>query len=481
MTSGGSRTDARWLALIVLCAGMLMIVLDQTIVNVALPAIEEDLKFGQAGLAWVVNAYLIAYGGLLLLAGRLGDLIGHKKVFLIGLGVFTVASLLCGLSISSEMLIVSRFVQGAGGALATSVTLGMVVTMFPEPNEQRRAIGVFSFVAAAGASIGLLLGGVLTDAMSWHWIFFVNIPIGIVAAFAAVRLVPNSVGLGLREGADVLGALLIVAAVMLGVYTIVKAEHYGFGSAHTLGLGAVALALLVGFVVRQRTAAKPLLPLRVFRSRNVTGANLVQISMVAGMFGLFFLGTLYMQLVLSYTPLQIGLAFMPVAVAIAVFSVSLSARLNARFGERNMLILGLSLMLVGMIVFTQVPVDGSYVADILPAVAPIGIGMGLSFPSLMTLAMSGASHDEAGLASGLVNTTAQVGGALGLAVLATASTSYTSSLLASGVERLEALTSGFHLAFWISSGLVAVALGLAVFVLRQVAVARDEAQPVLVH
>ncbi|MCG8926250.1 DHA2 family efflux MFS transporter permease subunit [Lentzea sp. CC55] len=480
MTTGGSKTDARWLALVVLCAGMLMIVLDQTIVNVALPAIEEDLKFGQAGLAWVVNAYLIAYGGLLLLAGRLGDLIGHKKVFLIGLGVFTVASLLCGLAVSSEMLIVSRFVQGAGGALATSVTLGMVVTMFPEPDEQRRAIGVFSFVAAAGASIGLLLGGVLTDAMSWHWIFFVNIPIGIVAAVAAVRLVPDSAGLGLREGADVLGALLIVAAVMLGVYTIVKAEHHGFGSAHTLGLGAVALALLAGFVLRQRTAQKPLLPLRVFKSRNVSGANLVQISMVAGMFGLFFLGTLYMQLVLQYTPLQIGLAFMPVAVAIAVFSVSLSARLNARFGERNMLILGLSLMLVGMLVFTQVPVDGSYVAHILPAVAPIGIGMGLSFPALMTLAMSGAAHDEAGLASGLVNTTAQVGGALGLAVLATTSTTYTSSLLASGVDRLEALTSGFHLAFWISAVLVAVALALAVFVLRQVAVSRD-AKPVLVH
>lgn len=480
MTSGGPKTDSRWLALIVLCAGMLMIVLDQTIVNVALPAIEEDLKFGQAGLAWVVNAYLIAYGGLLLLAGRLGDLIGHKKVFLIGLGVFTVASLLCGLSLSAEMLIVSRFIQGAGGALATSVTLGMVVTMFPKPDEQRRAIGVFSFVAAAGASIGLLLGGVLTDAMSWHWIFFVNIPIGIVAAIAAVRLVPDSVGLGLREGADVLGALLIVAAVMLGVYTIVKAEHYGFGSAHTLGLGAVALALLVGFVFRQRHAEKPLLPLRVFRSRNVTGANLVQISMIAGMFGLFFLGTLYMQLVLSYTPLQIGLAFMPVAVAIGAFSVSLSARLNTRFGERNMLILGLVLMLVGMLLFTQVPVDGTYLANILPAVAPIGIGMGLSFPALMTLAMSGAAPGEAGLASGLVNTTAQVGGALGLAVLATTSTSYTSSLLASGVERLEALTSGFHLAFWISSALVAVALGLAVFVLRQVSVSRD-AEPVLVH
>jgi EmrB/QacA subfamily drug resistance transporter len=311
---------------------MLMIVLDQTIVNVALPAIQTDLGFTQAGLAWIVNAYLIAFGGLLLLAGRLGDLIGHKRVFVLGLVVFTVASLLCGISTSPEMLIGARFIQGVGGALATSVTLGMIVKMFPKPVEQAKAIGVFSFVAAAGASIGLLMGGVLTQSLNWHWIFFVNVPIGVVAVVLANRLIKTVPGIGMGEGADILGAVLVTSSVMLGVYTIVKAESYGWGAAHTLVLGAVAVALLVGFVVRQAKAANPLLPLRVFRSRNVAGANGAQILMVAGMFGMFFLGTLYMQLVLGYDALQIGLAFLPIAVSIGTLSVGFSARLNTRFG-----------------------------------------------------------------------------------------------------------------------------------------------------
>ncbi|HCU49817.1 MAG TPA: MFS transporter, partial [Micromonosporaceae bacterium] len=332
-----STKDSRWLALFVLCTGMLMIVLDMTIVNVALPAIQSDLGFSQTSLAWVVNAYLIAFGGLLLLAGRLGDLIGKKRIFLIGLAVFTVASVLCGVSGSSEMLIIARFVQGVGGAMATAVTLGMIVTMFPEPKEQAKAIGVFSFVAAAGASIGLLAGGVLTQAINWHWIFFVNIPIGIVAAVLAARLVPSDTGIGLGEGADVVGAFLVTAALMLGVYTIVKTEEYGWGATHTLGLGAVAVALLVAFIVRQLKAANPLLPLRVFRSRNVTGANLIQIMMVAGMFSMFFLGTLYMQRVLHYDALEIGLAFLPTALAIGGLSVGLSAQLITRFGGRAVL------------------------------------------------------------------------------------------------------------------------------------------------
>ncbi|WP_285749730.1 DHA2 family efflux MFS transporter permease subunit [Lentzea sp. NBRC 105346] len=477
-----TKTDSRWYALVVLCAGMLMIVLDQTIVNVALPAIQTDLEFTPAGLAWVVNAYLIAFGGLLLLAGRLGDLIGHKKVFLIGLVAFTAASMLCGVSFTPAMLIVSRFLQGAGGALATSVTLGMIFTMFPKPDEQRRAMGVFSFVAAAGASIGLLLGGVLTQAINWHWIFFVNVPIGVVAVVAALRLVPDSKGIGLKEGADVLGAGLIVSSVMLGVYTIVKAEQYGWGSVHTLGLGAVAAALLVSFVVRQHRAEKPLLPLRIFKSRNVTGANIVQILMIAGMFGMFFLGTLYMQLLLHYDALQIGLAFLPVAVAIGAFSFSLAAKLNTRFGERNMLIVGMLLALGGLLVFTQAPVDGTYVANLLPVMLPLGVGMGLCFPALMTLVMSDATAEDAGLAGGLAQTTAQVGGALGLAVLATTSASRTSAQLAAGVPQAEALLSGYHLAFWISSALVAVALVLAVVVMRPAPVrAEGEAAPVLVH
>jgi EmrB/QacA subfamily drug resistance transporter len=472
--------DSRWLALLVLCTGMLMIVLDMTIVNVALPAIQGDLGFSQSSLAWVVNAYLIAFGGLLLLAGRLGDLIGRKRMFLIGLGVFTAASVLCGLSLSPEMLITARFVQGVGGAMATAVTLGMIVTMFPEPDEQAKAIGVFSFVAAAGASVGLLTGGVLTQTLNWHWIFFVNIPIGLAAMALTARLVAPERGIGFGAGADVLGAVLVTSALMLGVYTIVKTEEHGWGSAHTLLLGAAAVGLLVAFVARQRTAANPLLPLRVFRSRNVAGANLVQILMVAGMFGMFFLGTLYMQRVLGYDALRIGLGFMPTALAIGGLSVGLSARLITRFGARPVLLVGLSVIMLGLVWFARVPVDGTYLADLLPAVLLVGIGAGLSFPTMMTLAMSGATDSDAGLASGLVNTTAQVGGALGLAVLATLSTSRTVSLRADGQSEAQALTSGFHLAFGIGAALVALAIVLAITVLRSERTTRDaELEPAL--
>lgn len=466
--------DSRWFALVVLCAGMLMIILDQTIVNVALPAIRADLGFTQAGLAWVVNAYLIAFGGLLLLAGRLGDLIGRKRIFLIGLAAFTIASLLCGAAQSAEMLIAARFLQGVGGAMATAVTLGMIVTMFPKPAEQAKAIGVFSFVAAAGAAVGLLAGGVLTQALNWHWIFLVNLPIGIAAFVLAIRLVPSDRGIGLGQGADVLGAFLITSALMLGVYTIVKAESYGWASAHTVGLGVVSIALLAGFIVRQAKAGNPLLPLRIFKSRNVTGANSVQILMVAGMFGMFFLGTLYMQLVLGYDALQIGLAFLPVALAIGILSVGFSARLSARFGERTVLLAGLTLIFAGLVLFTRTPVDGHYVTDLLPAMLAMGIGGGLSFPTMMTLAMSGATQNDAGLASGLVNTSAQVGGALGLAVMATLSTSRTTELLASGTPTAQALTSGFHLAFGIGAVLVLVGIVLAATVVQPITATQAE-------
>jgi EmrB/QacA subfamily drug resistance transporter len=457
MTASPESGRSRWIALVVLCAGMLMIILDQTIVNVALPAIRDDLHFTQGGLAWVVNAYLIAFGGLLLLAGRLGDLIGRKRIFLIGLTVFTIASIVCGASGTAEMLIVARFLQGVGGAMATAVTLGMIVTMFPKPAEQAKAIGVFSFVAAAGASIGLLLGGVLTQALNWHWIFFVNVPIGIAAVFFTVRLVENEPGIGLREGADVLGAVLVTASLMLGVYSIVETAPV---------LGLLAVVLLAGFVWRQLTASKPLLSLGIFRSRNITGANLVQILMIAGMFGMFFLGTLYMQFVLGYNALQIGLAFMPVAVSIGTFSAGFSARLAARFGPQRLLLAGLVLILGGLLWFAQVPVDGVYMRDLLPAMLLIGIGGGVSFPMLMTLAMSGATHSDAGLASGLVNTTAQVGGAIGLATLATLSTSHTASLMSSGTNQLVALTEGFQLAFWIGAVLVGVGIVIAATVIK---------------
>jgi EmrB/QacA subfamily drug resistance transporter len=438
---------------------MLMIILDQTIVNVALPAIQADLGFSQTGLAWVVNAYLIAFGGLLLLAGRLGDLIGRKRVFLAGLAVFTLASLLCGASLNAEMLVAARFLQGVGGAMATAVTLGMIVTMFPKPSEQARAIGVFSFVAAAGASVGLLLGGLLTQAFNWHWIFLVNLPIGIAAFALTLRLIPNERGGGLGKGADVIGAVLITSALMLGVYSIVE----------TSWLGVVAVVLLAAFLARQMQAVNPLLPLRVFKSRNVSGANTVQILMIAGMFGMFFLGTLYMQLVLDYDALQIGLAFLPVAVAIGGLSVGFSARLSSRFGERTVLLVGLALILTGLILMTRTPVNGRYLTDLLPAMLAVGVGGGLSFPALMTLAMSSATESDAGLASGLVNTTAQVGGAIGLAVLATLSTSHTESLLAEGSSAPAALTSGFHLAFGTGAALVAIAIAVAATVIRSLA------------
>src|SRR6266511_4406973 len=328
MTVQGKSDRDRWIALLILCTGMLMIVLDQTIVNVALPSIQSDLGFTQSGLAWVVNAYLIAFGGLLLLAGRLGDLVGRKRIFMAGLAAFTVASLLCGLAQSPGLLIGARFVQGVGGATTSAVILGMIVTMFPRPDEQARAIGVYSFVASAGASIGLLAGGVLTQAINWHWIFFVNVPIGVATALVAARLLDRDQGIGLERGADLPGALLVVSALMLGVYTILGASDHGWGSGRTLGLGAVALALLGAFVVREARTPNPLIPLRIFRSRIVSAANLVLALMVAGMLGMFFLGALYLQRVLGFGPLEVGLAFLPIALAIGALSLGFSAVLT---------------------------------------------------------------------------------------------------------------------------------------------------------
>jgi EmrB/QacA subfamily drug resistance transporter len=465
---GTSVRPSRWLALVVLCAGMLMIILDQTVVNVALPSIQRDLGFSQSSLAWVVNAYLIPFGGLLLLAGRLGDLVGRKRLLVMGLLVFTLASLACGLAQSQPMLVGARFVQGVGGAMASALILGMIVALFPEPREQARAIGVFSFVAAAGGSIGLLAGGILTQAINWHWIFFVNLPIGILAAVLSVRLLESERGLGLGAGADLVGAVLVTSSLMLGVYTIVgEAGNNGWTSARTLTFGAVSLALLVGFLVRLATHPTPLLPLRLFQSRNVSGANLVQALMVAGMFGMFFLGSLYLQRVLGYDALQIGLAFLPVALAIGALSVEISARLSTRFGARAVLLCGLILILAGLVLFGRAPVDAQYIPNLLPAMLLLGIGGGLSFPALMTLAMSGATADDAGLASGLVSTTAQVGGALGLAVLATLSSSRTQDLLANGANQASALTAGYHLAFGVASGLVLVGIAVAALVLRR--------------
>jgi EmrB/QacA subfamily drug resistance transporter len=457
----------RWIALYVLCTGVLMIVLDATVVNVALPSIKDDLTFTQSNLAWVVNAYLIAFGGSLLLAGRLGDLLGYRRIFMIGLVVFTGASLLCALSQTQEMLIAARFVQGAGGALASAVTLGMIVTMFTEPREQAKAIGVYGFVASAGGSIGLLVGGILTDAISWHWIFFVNVPIGIVTGLLALRLVESTPGIGLREGADLPGAVLVTSGLMLAVYTILGVSEHGWGSARTLGLAAVSIGLVAAFVYRQSRIEKPLMPLRLFHSRNVSGANIVIALLVVGMFGIFFLGALYMQLVLHYSPLEVGLAFLPGSLVMGTLSLGFTDKLNMRFGPRRVLIAGLCFLLVAMLLFLRTPVDGTYITDLFPTMIIFGLGAGVAFPALMMLAMSGATPSDAGLASGLVNTAGQVGGAIGLALLATVSTERTQTLLADGKSALEALNGGYHLAYLIGASLTVVAIVAAVTVLRE--------------
>jgi EmrB/QacA subfamily drug resistance transporter len=460
--------DRRWVALYVLCVGMLMIVLDVTVVNVALPSIQDDLRFSTASLAWVVNAYLIAFGGLLLLAGRFGDLIGRRRIFLAGVGLFTVASLACGLADSQSLLIAARFVQGIGGAMTSAVILGMIVTMFPEPREQAKAIGVYAFVASAGGSVGLLAGGVITQSIDWHWIFFVNIPIGIATAVFARRLLAHDAGIGFGEGADVPGGVLITAALMLGVYTIVKpAAEDGWGATRTLALGGVSLVLLLGFLAREATARNPLVPLRIFRARNVAAANAIQVLSVAGMFGVFFLGALYLRRVLGYDALQIGLAFLPVTLTMGTLSIRYSERLVTRFGARNMLVPGLVLIMLALVLFAQAPVHGSYLVHVLPSMLLLGIGAGVCFPALMNVAMSGASPRDAGLASGLVNTTAQVGGALGLAVLATLSASRSGHLLAQGRSNAAALTGGYHLAFWIAAALVAAAIAIVPAVLGE--------------
>jgi EmrB/QacA subfamily drug resistance transporter len=473
MTPTTTDDRTRWLALYVLCVGVLMIVLDATIVNVALPSIQQDLGFSQSNLAWVVNAYLIAFGGLLLLAGRLGDLVGQRRVFLIGVAIFSVASLLCATAQSQEMLIGARFIQGAGGALTSAVVLGMIVTMFPEPREQAKAIGVYGFVASAGGSIGLLAGGVLTDLINWHWIFFVNVPVGIATAALALRLVERGQGIGLGKGADVPGAVLLTGGLMVGVYTILQVTEHGWGATRTLVLGAVSLAALAAFVARQARVENPLMPLRLFRSRNVSGANAVQALLVVGMFGMFFLGALYLQQVLGYDALQVGLAFLPSTIVMGAMSLRFSGPLGQRFGMQKTVIASLLFIGAGLLLFARTPVEGSYAADVLPALVLVGLGAGLGFPGLMTLAMSGATPQDSGLASGIVNTGVQVGGAVGLAVLATLASERTGGRLADGVSQAAALNSGFHLAYLIGAAAVVAALAVAVGVLRDPRPARE--------
>ncbi|OXM47877.1 MFS transporter [Amycolatopsis alba] len=454
----------RALALAVLCAVSLMVVLDGSIVAVALPAIQNDLGFTPPTLAWVVNAYLIAFAGLLLLSGRLGDVIGRKRVFLTGLGVFTLASLLCGIAQDQTQLLVFRFLQGAGGALASAVVLGMITTLYPEPRARAKAIGVYSFTQAAGASIGLIAGGTLTQLLDWHWTFFVNLPIGAVALALAVRLLEPDHGTGPRGGVDVAGAGLVTGGLMLLVYTIVKAEEYTWADGRTLGLLAVSLLLLAGFVLRQAKAREPLLPLRLFRSRAVSGANTVMVLMVAGLFGFQFITALYLQRVLRLDALSTGFAFLPAPVSIAVMSLVFAGKLNHRFGARTVLVTGLSLVALALGLLATVEAAGNYATDVLPALVLMGVGFGAAMPALMGLAMSGVA---AGVASGLINTTQQIGAAIGTAVLATAAASRTGSLLTEGTAMPEALTGGYRTAYALSAGLLALAAFVAAVVLRE--------------
>jgi EmrB/QacA subfamily drug resistance transporter len=450
----------RWYALYVLCLASLMIVLDVTIVNVALPSIREDLGFSETSLAWVVNAYLLTYGGFLLLGGRLGDLFGHRRLFLAGITLFTLASLVCGLSTSQGMLIAARSVQGLGGAVASAVALSLMVNLFTEQGERAKAMGVFGFVAAGGGSIGVLLGGVLTDLLDWHWIFLVNFPIGILVVLLSLRLLPATPG---AEGArlDVAGAVTITASLILAVYAIVNGNQKGWTSAQTLGLLGAAAALLAVFIAIEARVRSPLMPLRLLRKRNIAVSNVVGVLWAAAMFAWFFLSALYLQLVLEYSPLEVGLAFLPANLIMGAFSLGLSAKLVMRFGIRAPLGTGLLLAAVGLLLFVRAPVDGNFVVDVLPSMILLGFGAGMAFNPVLLAAMSDVEPNESGLASGIVNTSFMMGGALGLAILASVADSRKASLLASGHGELEALTGGYHVSFLIGAifAVLAAALG----------------------
>jgi len=472
-----SRT--RWLALIVLCLGDLMIVLDVTIVGVALPSIREDLGFSEESLAWVVNAYLITFGGFLLLGGRLGDLFGHRRLFLMGIGLFTLASTACGLATSQGMLVGARAVQGLGAAVVSAVALSLMMTLFIEPAERAKAMGVFGFVAAGGGSIGVLLGGILTDTLNWHWIFLVNVPVGILVVVLSLLLIPAARVPTAAQRLDIAGAVTVTASLMIAVYAIVNGNQEGWLSAQTLWLLAVSAVLLAVFLAIEARVHSPLMPLSLFRLRNVSTANVVGVLWAAAMFAWFFLSALYLQLVLGYSPLQVGLAFLPANLIMAAFSIGLSAKLVLRFGIRPPLATGLLLAAIGLALFARAPVDGAFVVNVLPSMILLGFGAGMAFNPLLLAAMSDVPQEEAGLASGVVNTSFMMGGALGLAVLASLAASRTDNLLSAGEGEVAALTGGYHLAFVVGSIFAVAAAVLGAVLLRQgaYAVAYPEAEP----
>lgn len=450
----------RWWLLSVLCAGYLMIVLDSTIVNVALPSIQEDLGFSEASLAWVVNAYLLTFGGLLLLGGRLGDLYGHRRMFIGGLALFTLASAACGASTSQEMLIVARAVQGVGGAVVSVVALSLVMMLFTEPGERAKAMGVIGFVAAGGGSIGVLAGGLLTDLLNWHWIFLVNLPVGLVVFLLVARLLPADQPHA-RGALDVWGAVTVTAGLMVAVYAIVNGNEVGWATGQTLGMLAAAAVLLATSLLIELRVSAPLLPLHLFRRRTLAAANVIGVLWAAAMFAWFFLSALYLQRVLGFTPLEVGLTFLPANIVMAIFSIGLSAKLVMRFGIRKPLATGLVCAAAGLVLFARAPVDGNVVVDVLPGMLLLGLGAGMAFNPLLMAAMSDAEPHEAGLASGVVNTSFMMGGALGLAVLVSIANARTDALVDGGDEGLAALTGGYHMAFLVGalSALLAAALG----------------------
>ncbi len=463
--TGGSERR-RWLALAVLCLGQLMMVLDATIVNVALPSIQHDLHFTQQNLTWVMNAYLITFGGLMLFAGRLGDLVGRKKVFLAGLVLFTAASILCGAAGSQATLIGARLIQGAGGAVASSVILAIIVTEFPGTAERAKAMGLYAFVSAGGGSIGLLAGGALTQSLDWHWIFFVNIPIGAIAFVFGSMLINENEGLGLGRGVDVLGSVLISAAAMLGAFTIVKSSDYGLLSGRTLATGGGSLALLATFLALESRLENPIMPLRMLRLRMLMGSSLVRGLLGTGLFSAFFLGSLYLERVLGYDAIQTGLAFIPLTLAIAAMSMGLSARAVGRFGAVQTLSGGLIGVVVGLALLATRGVHASYFPGLFVAFGVLGVGYGASVLPLLTMGMSDAPPRDAGLASGIINVSTQLLAAIGMAALGTIATDHTKSLSANGHSVANALAGGYHLALVVGALAVATAIVIAVSVLR---------------
>jgi EmrB/QacA subfamily drug resistance transporter len=460
------RERRRWIALGVLCLGQLMMVLDATIVNVALPSIQRELHFSQGNLTWVMNGYLVTFGGFLLLAGRLGDLVGRKRVFLSGLVLFTAASVLCGVAGSQTVLIAARLLQGVGGAIASSVILAIIVTEFPARAEQAKAMGLYAFVSAGGGSIGLLAGGALTQSLDWHWIFFVNVPIGVLAFVLGSALIMENEGLGLSGGVDVFGSVLVTAATMLGAFAIVKSSEYGLLSARTLGIGGASLALLGAFLVLESRIANPIMPLRVLRLRMLMGSSLVRGLLVTGMFSAFFLGSLYLERVLGYDAIETGLAFMPLTVSIAVMSMGISARAVASFGPLRTLAAGLVGIVTGLLLLAGEGVHASYFPGLFFAFLALGLGAGASFLPLLTMGMADAPARDAGLASGIINVSVQLFGAIGLASLGTIATDHTKALTASGHPLLESLTGGYHLSYLVAAGCVALGILAAFAILR---------------